>query len=71
MEEEEIIRIVEDSLANGAQVIQNEGVFTPVIQEGNQRMVVDAVESNIKLCLRQIEAFKKLDINEESDSIIK
>ena len=71
MEEEEIIRIVEDNLANGAQVISNDGVFTPVIQEGNQKLVVEAIEGHIKLCLKQIEAFKKLDVKEESDSIIK
>jgi hypothetical protein len=71
MEEEEIIRIVEDNLANGAQVISNDGVFTPVIQESNQMMMVDSIDGHIKLCLKQIEAFKKFDVKEESDSIIR
>ena len=64
IEESEIIRIVEDNLANGAQVISNDAVFAPVIQESNQRMVVEAIDSHIKLCLKQIEAFKKLDEQE-------
>lgn len=35
MEEQEIVRIVEDNLTNGAQVISNDGVLAPVIQEAN------------------------------------
>ena len=35
IEEQEIIRIVEDNLGNGAQVISNDAVFAPVMQESN------------------------------------
>jgi hypothetical protein len=35
LEEQEIIRIVEDNLANGGHVINNDGLLMPVIQENN------------------------------------
>lgn len=49
MEEEEIIRIVEDNLANGGHI--GEGLLMPVIQE-NDIMVKESIDNLIKMSIK-------------------
>lgn len=39
-EEQEIFRIVEDNLCNGAHVIANDAILAPVIHQENQKLLV-------------------------------
>jgi hypothetical protein len=69
-EEQEIIRIVDDNLSNGAHVIANDGILTPVVQQENQKLIVDGIDALIKLCKKQIETFKSIDSNNESEAMM-
>jgi hypothetical protein len=51
MEEAEILRIIDDNIANGSHVVE-QGVVMPVVQESSQTVLVEAIDGLINISLR-------------------